>query len=535
MGHGGAPGAATPENPEDIYRGRAGYHRMLNEIRESLYAEMPEMRGSVEIFDHLADPDQEIRRIARSFDMSVKDLQKALGYDNYDKFKQDLNGHSLSTTLPDGRFIAIAAAWDPDNQGKDPDDMTFEDIHRYARIIVHETMHGLDPRIRADEKLGPNGWIIGSHANSRSAEMFADIGAQDLMLRNGDTPVSTFNLMVTYDGEAPFAAPFSHRLFDSTNTRYDNGPFMQQLLNDYQGDRAGEGLQDFRFHGWRQTVEKVGTMRSSGNPELSIDSTLRNYAQTPAFQEIYRSKITELETRLQPIKNAILEQTGFENLHDFLEYYMDDMNFRGWHDGSVNRADLPAELTTALQAVYDAKIELGVWMEQNRDRFHDAARVAEATRYLTGQQDQYISVAAPSTHDLTNDMLMARNWAHFHETGEELYLRAATDYGESSELSEYQAYEKSGSQEEYDDFSRREIMSQLFASHPELVQAVAQGVPLHEVVNVDRVDPDNLNDDKYTVVENFDEVVARYAQPPVGTEPHAPAAQEHSLQAPVKP
>lgn len=505
---------------------------MLGEIRESLYAQIPEARGSVEIFDHLADPDQEIRRIARVFDLSVEQLQQEMGYGKYEDFKKALNGRSVSATLPDGRYIAIAAAWDPDNRHTDPDTMTFDNIHTYARIIVHETLHGLDPRLRTGKELGANGWIIGNFANSRSAEMFADVGAQDLMLRNGDKRTHTYGLMTQYDATAAFAGPFSKDFFEADNTRYDNGPFMQQLLDRHRG---GDGLQNFRFEGWRATIDEVSAMRESGTPELSIDSTLRNYAQTPALQEIYRQKVEALETRLAPVRDAVLKETGFENLREFIDHYMDNMNFQGWHDGTLDRNLFNPQMRTALQGVFDTKIELGNWLEQNRDRFQDAPRMASAIRYLTGQQQSHVSLPAPSTTELTNDMLMARNWAQFKETGAELYLRAAREYGEMAEHSEIQAHERSGAPGNAEPHDRYRIIEQLFESRPDLVQAVSRGVPLNELVAIDRVNPDNYNDDIYSVRPDFDALVARYNAAPAPAQQEAPAAQPPPLQPPVKP
>ncbi len=100
---------AEIRNPDDIYRGKAGYQQMLGEIRESLYEEIPEARGSIEIFDHVADPDQEIERIAQSLRISKEELQISLGFETYDELKDGLNGQMLHSHMDDGRYIAIAA------------------------------------------------------------------------------------------------------------------------------------------------------------------------------------------------------------------------------------------------------------------------------------------------------------------------------------------------------------------------------------------------------------------------------------------
>lgn len=532
MAEDGAEGVEEPD-PWEIYRGREGYNRMLSEIRESLYAQIPEARGSVEIFDHLADPDREIARIARAFGASVEDLHKTMGYDKYDDFKAALGGRMIDAHLPDGGYLAIAAAWDPNNDPGGPENLTFPDIQRHARIIIHETLHGLDPRLRSGQELGPSGWVIGAMANTRSAEMFADVGAQNLLLRNGDLAEHTRQLMIKYDSTAAFGAPFSDDIFGTTLTRYDNGPFMQQLLNEYP---AGRGLQSFRLEGWRETIDKVAAMRETGNPEISIDGMIRDYAQNQSFQAVYRTKIEELEAKLEPLRETLLKDSGFDNLRDFSEYWLDNMNFRGWHNGAIDRDRLSPEMRTALKAVYDAKIELCAWMENNRELFPDAARVASATRYLVGYSDIHVSAAAPPTSELTNDMLMARNWLRFRETGDNFYQYAVRDFGSAAEMAEYQAFERSDEQGPFNDYSRHEIIRQVFEANPELAQAVSRGIPLRSLVAVDRVDPNNLNDDRYALVDNFTDIVAAHdRQHAPDPEQNAPAFQQAPLQAPANP
>lgn len=523
--------AAEP-SPWEVYRGREGYNRMLSEIRESLYAQIPEARGSVEIFDHLADPDREIARIARTFGMSVEDLHKAMGYNDYEEFKKELGGQMIDAHLPDGRYIAISAAWDPDNDHGGAENMSFPDIQRHARIIIHEALHGLDPQLRSGQRPGEAGWVIGAMLNTRSAEMFADIGAQNLLLRNGDRAENTQRLMTNYDTAAAFGSPYSTDIFAGALTRYDNGPYMQQLLNEYPD---GRGLRNFRLEGWRETIDKVAELRATGNPEISIDGMIRNYAQTQSFQSVYRVKIEELEAKLEPMREALLKDTSFDNLRDFAEYYLDDMNFRAWHDGSMNRENFSPEFRTALKAVYDAKIELCAWMENNRDLFPDAARVASATRYMVGYSNTHVSTPPPTTAELTNDMLMARNWLRLKETGDTFYQYAARDFAEAAEMTEYQAFERSGEGGEFNNYSRHEIMRQLFESNPGLVQAVSRGVPLRDLVTVDRVNPDNLNDDIYGVVSNMDEVIARHTRPQTAPAENAPEPQVAPLQPPAKP
>ncbi len=508
------------QNPQEIYVGRAGYARMLSEIRQSLYDQIPEAKGSIEIFDHLANPDQEIARIAQSFDISIKKLQEVMGYDSYDEFRDDLGGKMLSAKLEDGRYIAIPAAWDPDKLLENPDNMTFDEVKTFARIIIHETLHALDPRVQENggEYFGNSGWVIAGRANSKSTEMFADVGAQDLLLKNGDAPNKTFELMVGYDANANFR----------NNPRYDNGAFMQQLIDEYP---SGKGISNFYIDGWKDTIEKIENMRSSGNPEISIAESARSYPQTFTFKEIKNRILDNLEIRLAPIKEDLATNEGIENLRDEIEYWIDNMDFRGFKSGEYD--DKLSEPKKAMfNAIYDAKLELANWLEENKDLFPDAARVAAATRYMLGIEDSYRSVAAPPTNELTTDMLMARNWLRFKETGDGIFEQTADEYGDMTDLIQRNLRKETGASIDFGSHSRNYIIKQLFEEHPKLVEAIADGIPLKDLVVYDSGQTNRSSDDIYSISPNFDEVIANHAK----TQASNPTMEaEPSLQPAIKP
>lgn len=524
MGNPEVSGIET-RKPEEIYVGKAGYELMLSEIRESLYEQIPDARGSIEIFNHVADPDTEVQRIASSLRLSTEDLYKAFDYDDYDSFKSDLNGQMIHTTLDDGRYIAISAAWDPDYRYSDLDDITFDDIHTYARIITHETLHALDPYIQEHdaEYHGPNGWIIAGLTNSRAHEMFADVGAQDLLLRNGDTPEATQGLIVSYDSEAS----------TRENPRYDNGPFIQAVLDDHP---QGKGLTSFRLEGWEETIHKVSALRKNGPVEISIGSTLRAHAQNNAFREQKERTLDDLKETIAPFKEMLTEEFGVTNYDKFIENLYDDMDFQRWANRDENSLYSGPHLIL-LQSVYDAKVNTAEWMEENKDIFPDAARVAAAIRHLTRSPEdadaQYISVGPQPTSELTNDMLMARSWLKYRETQDELYSEAALEYGSTMELYEHQVHKNSGTTGSAQVLDRRDIIEQLFQSNPQLPQALAQGIPLKDIVNVDFGDPDDYQDDTYTLAENFDDVVNRHNNAANDTEPNA--ADSPILTTPITP
>ena len=525
MGTSEVSGIGT-RKPEEIYVGKAGYELMLNEIRESLYEQIPEARGSIEIFNHVADPDTEIQRIASSLRLSTEDLYKAFDYDNYDSFKEALHGQMIHTTLDDGRYIAISAAWDPDYRYDDLDKITYDDVHTYARIITHETLHALDPYIQKHdaEYHGPNGWIIAGLANSRAHEMFADVGAQEMMLRNGDTPDSTQRLILSYDSEAS----------TRTNARYDNGPFMQQVLDDHP---SGKGLTNFRFEGWQETIDKISAMRENGPPEISIASTLRSYPQTFAFREHRERTLEALIEATEPIKEQMIEEFGIIDYDKFVETLYDDMDFQRWINRESDDA-YSAPHRAFLEAVLEAKIDTAEWMEENKDIFPDAARVAAAIRHLTRSPEdadvKYISVGPPPTSELTNDMLMARSWLKYQETKDEIFSEAAYEYGSTMELYEYQTRKNGGDTDDADRYDRQDIIEQLFQGNPELPIAIAQGVPLRGLITLDAGDPDDYNDDTYTVVDNFDDIVKQHIQAQNNTEePTAPETETAPSVSPI--
>lgn len=480
---------------QENYAGADGYNRMLSEIRTSLYSEIPEARGSIEIFDHLADRDEEINRIASSLNMTVERLHTSLGYDDYEEFKDIMQGKMIHTHLDDGRYIAIATAWDPDMHGQDTESMTYDDIKIHARIIAHETLHALDPRIQEGQSAfyGSEGWVITQFANARSAEMFADVGAQDLMLRNGDTTESTQSLIVSYDTDASYR----------DIPRYDNGPFLQKLLDDYP---SNHGLHNFKFEGWRETIDKISDMRESGEPEISIDWATRIYPQTIVLQNVKDRVLENLENKLEPVKQDLMEQHSIDDFRGYLESWFNDMDFKGWRDGKYD-GRFSEEQNALLEGVYIAKNQMADWLEDNKECFPDAGRAAVAIRHLLGQSDDYISHAAPNPSELTTDMLMARNWQRLQDTGDDIYATAVHLYGNMSRLTEQHGHKEHGKSEDFETYSRRQIADQLFTDHPKLVDAVANGIPLTDLVVKNDGDPDTVMDDRYQLAPDFDDII----------------------------
>ncbi len=490
--------------PEIVYRGKEGYDRMINEISESLYKEIPDAKGSIEIFNHLANPDEELQRIAESLNTNVLDLCEACGFANMGIFMQNTRGHSLSGRLENGRYVAISAGWDPDDHFKNLDDIKFEDVEKFARIITHETLHCLDPWIQeGGTQFGDFGWILAARAHSRGVEMLADTGAQDLFLRNGASHEATDKLRIKYDSTGMFRKGIN----DDNGPCYDNGPFFQRLLDEQP---SGPGINNFRFKGWKETLDKMQDWRANGPPEISMESTIITYNQSIALI-VYRDQILEkLEEKISPHAEKVAQEVGYNNIHYFVDSMLDDMDFRAWKNGDYDNAITDPDLRDVYQAIYDAKVEMGNWMEENKALFPDAARAASAIRYITGQQETHISTPPPSTSELTTDMLMARHWMKFEETGDPIYKRAANGFAKAQrhrdiyaqEIADKKGLEETQEKDEEpkDTLDRRQIMQELFEDNPQLVRAIANGVPVSRLV-------EEQPDGHYGTVEHMDEII----------------------------
>lgn len=241
--------AETLSEKQAKYEGFEGYQKMLTELRESLYTEIPEAKGKVEIFDFSNDPIAEIERIEESLQLGDNGLDRVLS--NVDRDINTIAGKAYPDVNNDNDSICIAAAWNPQNIIDSGYDLNFNTIKTLARINIHEVMHCLDDLVYNDEGY-EQGWIVDAVRYGADIERFAEIGTQSLMLYNGDTEVSTNNLISSYDYGMLFRD-------DSYGLSYDVGDYLAQVL---ETTTSGEGLDSFYMTGWKEILKQTAEIRN---------------------------------------------------------------------------------------------------------------------------------------------------------------------------------------------------------------------------------------------------------------------------------
>jgi len=165
--------AETLSKKQAKHEGFEGYQKMLTELRESLYTEIPEAKGKVEIFDFSNNPIAEIERIEESLQLGDNGLDRVLS--NVDRDINTIAGKAYPDVNNDNDSICIAAAWNPQNIVDSGYDLNFNTIKTLARINIHEVMHCLDGLVYNDEGY-EQGWIVDAVRYGADIERFAAIG-----------------------------------------------------------------------------------------------------------------------------------------------------------------------------------------------------------------------------------------------------------------------------------------------------------------------------------------------------------------------
>gem|GEM_PF-6627794 len=132
---------------------------MIDELRESIYREFPEVKGEVYIFNQLAPLDEEIKRAEKELkiDNFLETVNKHFENSEY-KFP-DITGLAFQITNSQGKQVSLTMAEDPkanyieqDNKIKRVSDksraevesyLTPENIKKIAWHNLHEAGHGL--------------------------------------------------------------------------------------------------------------------------------------------------------------------------------------------------------------------------------------------------------------------------------------------------------------------------------------------------------------------------------------------------------
>jgi len=233
------PTAPDIVKAQSQYTGIAGYRRMFGELRDSFYHDIPEARGRIDMVDATADREAEITRLSQSLNADPAAIRNKLAAGE---------GHALGLKNRLGQDIGLAFGW-PVQAGED---LSFSDISVLARVLIHETGHLLD---KTKTPLLPGAarqWEAnGVHPENvtRRRENFADLYAQNLLLKNGEPHKETRDLINEYDFTTAITTPGRH-----DHSSYDSGDRMLLLLAKHPD---GPGLTSFKLQGWRTGIAEV--------------------------------------------------------------------------------------------------------------------------------------------------------------------------------------------------------------------------------------------------------------------------------------
>ena len=361
--------AQEPEKLRALYEGARGYQLMHSELRQSLFDEMPEMKGVIEIVDHSANPEEEVKRIAASLNAPIEVVSYGLLDKDDDGNVIPKTGEARPVHLPDGKYICTANAWGFTK--KEAASYSFEEIKTHARIKIHETFHCLDDMNQSADKPKTHPQFMGHgyYTFRRASEMFADVGAQALMLNNGDTSEITKELITGYDFDAPFR--------EQEKIAYDNGPVLRSLLKQYDGE--GGGLTSFYMKGWKKTLEQVASLRNDAGT-MAFEPYLRDQMQGRMLRTIYEDLRERVKREGLVNDEPFWQKIGFENIDKAIETFFDDLDFVGIKEGKYQND--PPEFQRMYKAIQQIHPEFGSWIAENKDMLPAAERMLAAQKRI---------------------------------------------------------------------------------------------------------------------------------------------------------
>jgi hypothetical protein len=447
-------------DPEQIYTGRNGYNLMMKQIRDSLFQELPELEGQIDIVDHLASGQAEQERIAAALDISTSYTGTLLDFSNDDDGNAR-GGIAVPTQLEDGRYICVASGWDPDT-GSNPDDMTFDDIKTHARIILHEVSHCLDPLHQNLQDKEYDALTLPMYFHS--SEMFADSMAQGLLMENGESYKSTLAMAARYNVDAP------SREKGGFYFGYDNGPELKILAEHYQ-DQPSEGLQNFNITGWADMLEKVEQIRDQ-SPNTGIHETLYSREQSYVLAEVestvQQEAIAQHEGHRQDIEDAFNAP-----LEDVVKSFFNRFDFHAYDQGQFN--DTHPGLNKLGEVLDTAKTTYHDWLDERSDYIPAAERIIASFEWQrAGSQADNIPDAFTSNTRPSFDQAIGLAALQYQKTG------SAIDQSFVRSLSYLHREEARALGKSADPTAL--LVSQKIMESPEAASALADGAKIADIV-----------------------------------------------------
>lgn len=345
-----------------IYDGPEGYRRMIGEIRQSLYDQVPGARGNIEIFDQ-SNPDRraEYERVARSLGTTFEAMEAA--------HKSEFNGSLLAAKYEHGgiaiafpvgdRTVSIAYGADLNDQYTD------DEIRSEGRRVVHEVFHGIDMAL-----LKIDTTILGDPAaytaSVRGIENFAEMGSTDLLTRNGQQNMIV-DLAATYQaglgirddnvyrhGEPQGSYDIDHPQADF----YDHADGYRMLQKMHAADPAPPPqLMNFELTGWQSSIDRAQQVRSQMQ-NMSMDSVNIDRAQNLALGQVRNYFITLAERDIGPHKEEIEKRYG--DTRHYTEYLFNHSSEKTFAFNEVGGGE-----AEAASGIFQRQ---GQWLDWLRDR-----------------------------------------------------------------------------------------------------------------------------------------------------------------------
>ncbi len=363
-------GALSPEAikaAQDQYQGIEGYRRMHQELTQSLYNEMPELQGVLELVDFSADPDEEIQRVAANLNLPLEQVVKRIGLKNEKGEITDIiPGRASIIETDDGRYVCIARGLGLD---KNHPDLDFNAIEVAASVNIHEIFHCLDEHLKT-KITNPSSDRVSSDARQRAVEQFADIGRYALRLNNGDT-LEDLEKRITYND---LFMPFDWR----KDFAYDNGLTLRTLHSQYQ--QPTTDLTSFYMKHWKATLQQADELRSQAS-NLNTDHVLRDLAQAVILETVVKHKAGEFLSSPQG-SDAVWQAKGKTSAERVLIEAFASMDYKGIKEGSFEFDGLPEEDQAGYRAAFKLHDDLKIWIENHRQLVPAADRILDSQARL---------------------------------------------------------------------------------------------------------------------------------------------------------
>ncbi len=401
-----------------VYEGVEGYRRMMSEIRESLYRDIPEARGRIEFFDFSNDREEEYERIFRSFGTTLDDYLASTRGDRQRWLKSMADNFATGSgeAMPfiiEGREVSIGFGVDIKGW-----DLTNDFLRAEARRTIHEAFHGLDhlffpERILRRDPPEGNDYV----AYARVYESFAEIGSTDLLARNGDRSIVP-ELAALYQINIG-----ASREDEMGISRYDHADGYRMLQQSNHYGNSPDQVYDFNLTGWRESLHMASDIRSRMDT-LSAEAVLIERPQAYIISDARAHFIDSVTDKMKPYEEALQRDLGMD-VRGASEQLMTRYTERTFpfHQYSGETAEAATHL-------FSAQHEFRNWL-QERTYMPSASRVLNGYDLIEGTTTDVVGSGGARGASL--DQMMGQAALQWMQTGSELDRTAFIEFARAAD------------------------------------------------------------------------------------------------------